>query len=125
VPYHVLVGLNVLDDTSFEEFNSAITPMLCRYDGEFGYDFDVPSALLASKYRKINHVYTLCFASKIKMEEFFRDKDYLMIRGRHVLKSFRPEQIIFGYEHGPQVNKKNYKPNHKDDALKHPATNMP
>lgn len=125
VPYQVLIGLNVLDDTSFEEFHSAIKPMLCRYDGEFGYDFDVPSALLTSQYRKINHIYTLSFASKKKMKGFFADKDYLMIRGRHILKSFRPEQIIFGYEQ-QQVNKKYHiEQDLHNNTIKSPPDNLP
>ena len=32
------------------------------------------------------------------MENFFSDREYQLIRGRYVLKSFAGGEIIFGYE---------------------------
>ena len=98
VSYQVLIGINVLNNESFVEFHSAIQPVLYRYEGEFSYDIDVPSTLLTGRVIKINHIYTLRFTSRVKMEEFFSDREYLLVRGRHILKSFRPEQFIFGYD---------------------------
>lgn len=99
VPYQVLVGLNVLDDKRFDEFHSAIEPLLSRYQGQLGYEFTVPASLLARHSHKVNRVYTISFASKERMESYFADSEYLKTRGRHILKSFATEQFIFGYEH--------------------------
>jgi len=32
------------------------------------------------------------------MEKFFSDREYKLVRGRHVLKCFAGEEIVFGYE---------------------------
>jgi len=103
VTYQVFVRLRVLDDKRFDEFHSAIKPVLSRYHGQLGYEFTVPASLLARHSHKVNHVFTLSFASEQWMESFFVDSEYLKTRGRHILKSFATEQFIFGYEDNQPV----------------------
>ena len=95
--YQLLVGLNVLDDKILSEFHASIKPLLANYDGEYCYDINAPSTLITKRHTNINYAFTLSFASKEKATMFLADKDYRKVRGRHVLKTFSSEQVLFGY----------------------------
>jgi len=97
VRYQLLIGLNVLDNEKLPEFHASIKPLLEIYDGEYCYDFNAPKALVSNRHTTINYAFTLSFSSKENAEDFFADSSYQKARGRHVLKTFGAEQIVFGY----------------------------
>ncbi len=95
--YQVVIGLRVLDHRKFAQYCTALEPVLASHGGEFCYNFNVPEMLASKSCKNINQMFTLNFSSKEKMECFFADRNYLKIRGRHILKTIGSEQIIFGY----------------------------
>lgn len=103
--YQILIGLNVLDSKKLSDFHASIKPLLATHDGEYCYDFNAPSALFSNRYKVINYVFALSFSSKEKTTEFLADNNYRKVRGRHVLKTFASDQIIFGYRKDPEESR--------------------
>jgi len=96
--YEILVGLEVLDDGKYEDYRAAMKPILSNYQGGFGYDFKVSDVLISPEDKKINRVFTITFASKKLMEDFFSDVDYLGVKAQHFVNSVGSTTIIASYE---------------------------
>lgn len=96
--YEILVGLHVLDDLKYEDYRKAMKPILADYEGGFGYDFTVSEVLISPENSDINRVFTINFSSKYKMEEFFSDPQYLVVKERHFVDSVGSTTIIASYE---------------------------
>tara|TARA_R110002050_G_scaffold129250_9_gene250781 strand:+ start:303 stop:608 length:306 start_codon:yes stop_codon:yes gene_type:complete len=96
--YEILVGLNVLDKSKYEEYRVAMKPILSQYEGRFGYDFHVSEVLITEKDNDINRVFTINFSSKNNMENFFSDQDYLKVREKHFNASVGNAIRIASYE---------------------------
>jgi len=96
--YEILVGLNVLDDDLYSQYRAAMNPILTNIGGGFGYDFKVAEVLLSEVSEKINRVFTIYFPSKLDMESFFSDEEYLRIKERFFLKSVGDATIMSSYE---------------------------
>jgi uncharacterized protein (DUF1330 family) len=96
--YEILVGLNVLDDELYSQYRIAMKPILRRIGGDFGYDFKIAEVLLSVVSEKINRVFTIRFPSKLDMESFFSDEEYLKIKGRFFVQSVGDTTIISSYE---------------------------
>ena len=96
--YEILVGLNVLDDLRYDEYRAAMKPILANYEGQFGYDFIVSDVLISESNTDINRVFTLNFSSKNKMETFFLDSNYLVIKETYFVGSVGRTTIISSYE---------------------------
>jgi len=76
----MLVGLEVVDDTCYSRYRTAIAPILARHDGAFGCDFQVSKVLLGDD--RINRVFTLSFPDRAARERFFADAEYQAVRER-------------------------------------------
>ncbi|MFT5549475.1 MAG: hypothetical protein ACI9CO_001402 [Candidatus Azotimanducaceae bacterium] len=96
--YEILVGLNVLDDVKYNDYRAAMKPILSDYEGRFGYDFIVSDVLISEGHTDINRVFTINFTSKNKMEGFFSDSKYLVVREMYFVESVGSTTIISGYE---------------------------
>ncbi len=96
--YEILVGLNVLDDDTYEDYRIAMKPILYDYQGRFGYDFKVSEVLISEGDTDINRVFTLNFSSKNKMDSFFSDPQYLIVKAQFFVKSVGSATIIAGYD---------------------------
>jgi uncharacterized protein (DUF1330 family) len=96
--YEILVGLNVLDDLKYNDYRAAMKPILSDYKGRFGYDFIVSDVLISEGHDDINRVFTINFASKNKMERFFADPKYLVVKETYFIESVGSATIISGYE---------------------------
>lgn len=96
--YEMLVGLNVLDDDKYQQYRTAMKPILQKYDGKFGYDFKVSDVLLAETSEAINRVFTINFPSSSVMEDFFSDPDYIVVKKHHFEESVGNTTIISSYE---------------------------
>lgn len=96
--YEILVGLNVVDDLKYDEYRAAMKPILSDYEGRFGYDFLVSDVLISESNTDINRVFTINFASKDKMEGFFSDHEYLIVKEMYFVKSVGSMTIISSYE---------------------------
>ena len=96
--YEILVGLNVLDDLKYDDYRTAMKPILSNYKGHFGYDFKVSEVLISAGNTDINRVFTLNFSSKNKMESFFSDAQYLVVKEKYFVDSVGSATIISSYE---------------------------
>ncbi|WP_057831406.1 DUF1330 domain-containing protein [Colwellia sp. TT2012] len=96
--HEILVGLNVLDDLIYEDYRTAMKPMLADYQGRFGYDFKVSQVLISEGNTDINRVFTLNFTNKEKMDGFFSDPQYLLVKEKFFIKSVGSATIISSYE---------------------------
>lgn len=96
--YEILVGLNVLDKSKYEEYRVAMRPILSQYEGRFGYDFHVSEVLITEKNNDINRVFTINFSSKNNMESFFSDQNYLEVREKYFNASVGGAIRIASYE---------------------------
>lgn len=96
--YEILVGLNVVDDLKYEDYRQAMKPILSSFDGCFGYDFKVSDVLISETDAIINRVFTINFGSKDKMESFFSEPQYLLVKEKYFLDSVGSTTIISSYE---------------------------
>ncbi|MCJ8294674.1 MAG: DUF1330 domain-containing protein [Colwellia sp.] len=98
--YEILVALNVVDDLKYDDYRAAMKPILSDYEGRFGYDFKVSDVLISEGNTDINRVFTINFASKNKMEGFFSDSKYLVVKEKCFVESVGSATIISSYEKG-------------------------
>jgi len=96
--YEILVGLQVLDDKKYQDYRTAMKPILSDYEGHFAYDFKVAEVLISQENPDINRVFTLNFSSKTNMDGFFSDANYLVVKERYFVDSVGSATIIAGYE---------------------------
>ncbi|PKI15964.1 DUF1330 domain-containing protein [Colwellia sp. 12G3] len=101
--YEILVGLHVLDDYTYEKYRIAMKPILSDYQGYFCYDFKVSDVLISQaltpdSHCDINRVFTLNFISKEKMDNFFSDPQYLLVKEEFFVKSVGSATILASYE---------------------------
>ena len=96
--YEILVGLNILDDLKYDDYRTAMKPILSDYEGRFCYDFKVSDVLISEGNTDINRVFTINFASKNKMEGFFSDSKYLVVKETYFVESVGSATIISSYE---------------------------
>lgn len=78
--YVMLVGLEVTDERSYSRYRAAMTPILARFGGAFGCDFELAKVLLGD--HRINRVFTISFPDRPTRERFFADTDYRAVRER-------------------------------------------
>lgn len=96
--YELLVGLHVIDDLKYNDYRQAMKPILSDYQGYFGYDFKVSDVLISETDADINRVFTINFSSKDKMESFFSDPQYLLVKEKYFIDSVGSTTIISSYE---------------------------
>jgi len=95
--YEILVGLNVIDDLKYQNYRSAMKPILSEYGGDFGYDFKVSEVLLSETTNEINRVFTIHFPEHSKMEDFFSNSEYLKVKKKYFESSVKSTTIISSY----------------------------
>ena len=97
--YELLVGLNVIDDRRYQEYRTAMKPILSQFGGRFGYDFKVSEVLQTEvENNDINRVFTINFPNQTDMEAFFSDAEYLNVKSRYFKSSVKSTTIISSYE---------------------------
>ena len=93
-----LTVLNVTDDNIYKEYRAAMTPILERYGGGFGYDLKISEILKSEIDTPINRVFTMYIDSDEASEAFFSDEEYLKIRGKYYDKSVSFLAIVSKYD---------------------------
>lgn len=96
--YEILVALNVLDDLKYDDYRTAMKPILSDHEGHFGYDFKVSDVLISEGNTDIKRVFTINFSCKNKMESFFSDAQYLAVKEKYFVASVGSATIISSYE---------------------------
>lgn len=96
-PYTNLVGLRVADPEGYGRYRAAMTPILERYGGRFGYDFVVSEVLRSEVEAPINRVFTIIFPDRPTCEAFFADPEYRQARQAHFEPAVTHTTIIAEY----------------------------
>lgn len=96
--FEILVGIEVTDNKTYNEYREAMKPILLSYEGKFCYDFVVSEVLTSQTEGDINRVFTLNFPQKKDMEGFFSNKEYLEVKSKFFDKSVGNTQIISSYD---------------------------
>lgn len=78
---HVRIyGLQVADGARYRRYREGMTPILHRFGGAFGYDFEVARVLASESERPIDRVFTMVFPDRAAADRFFADPGYLAVR---------------------------------------------
>ena len=96
--YGRVMGLNITDDQSYSLYREAMTPILKRFGGSFGYDFKIAEVLKSRTKNKINRVFTIEFPSETEMNRFFNDPAYIEIKNIYFDQSVDARTVIATYE---------------------------
>ena len=92
--YEMLVGLEVIDDASYNKYRKAMTPLLNQQGGGFNYDFKVTELMKSQVDANINRVFTIYFKDEESMNDFFNNSLYLKIKKEHFEKAVKSTTII-------------------------------
>lgn len=96
--HEMMVGLHVTDDDLYQQYRTAMAPLLARHGGGFRYDFTVAKVLRSASEHPINRVFAIYFGSKAQMDQFFANPDYLRIKAEFFARSVAGTTIFGGYE---------------------------
>ena len=96
--YERLVALDVVDDSEYQAYRDAMTPILEEHGGAFGYDFRVSEVLRSEADHRINRVFTIRFPDQEASERFFAGEDYRRIRRTHFDPAVEAITVIAAYE---------------------------
>lgn len=96
--YEMMVGLQIKNDTEYANYREAMGTILKSYGGGFRYDFRVSETLKNEEERPINRVFAIYFENKEKMDEFFKNPDYLKVKSKFYDVSVEATTIISKYE---------------------------
>ena len=96
--YERIMGLNVVNETEYQKYRDAMSPILKSFGGSFGYDFKIAEVLKSKTEDSINRVFTIEFPSKQKMDEFFAFPDYIYVREKHLDNSVSSKTVISMHE---------------------------
>jgi uncharacterized protein (DUF1330 family) len=95
--YEMVVGLDIINDSDYQRYREAMTPILETFGGGFRYDFKVDEVLKNEEGRKINRVFTIHFKNKETMGQFFSDQKYLKVKAQFFETSVAGTTIISEY----------------------------
>ena len=76
----LLIGLKIGDPEGYRRYREAMTPILERHGGRFGYDFVVAEVLRSEVDAPIDRVFTMVFPSREVRSAFFADPSYRRVR---------------------------------------------
>ncbi len=96
--FEILVGLNVLNDTVYQQYRDAMTPILSSFGGDFGYDLVVSQVLKSPCKQPINRVFTLVFPSQQNKDAFFNDPQYLKVKEQYFEVSVGATTLMASYQ---------------------------
>jgi len=94
----MLVGLDILNEKQYHKYRDEISPILPKYGGGFDYNFIVSKILKPENSCSINRVFTICFPDAKKMEAFFSNTKYLLIKQQYFNNCVKSTTIIASYE---------------------------
>jgi uncharacterized protein (DUF1330 family) len=96
--YERIMGLDVGDETMYQNYRDAMTPLLNSVGGDFGFDFIVSKVLKSKTQDNINRVFTIEFPSEEIMNKFFNSADYMTIKNQYFDRSVNSKTVISLHE---------------------------
>ncbi|MFT3766194.1 MAG: DUF1330 domain-containing protein [Minicystis sp.] len=73
-------GLSIRDQALYQRYREAMTPILARHGGRFGYDFTIREVLKSEVEAPIDRVFSMLFPSRAAADGFFADPAYRAVR---------------------------------------------
>jgi uncharacterized protein (DUF1330 family) len=98
MPFEMLVGLHVIDRGLYQEYRSAMGPMLEAAGGGFRYDFEVGATLRSEAGHPITRLFALYFPDRKARDAFFADAHYQDVKARFFAKAVRGTTVLAEYE---------------------------
>jgi|RhiMethySRZTD1v2_1073278.scaffolds.fasta_scaffold2811684_2 uncharacterized protein (DUF1330 family) len=98
MPFEMLVGLHVVDRGLYQEYRSAMRPMLEAAGGGFRYDFEVGATLRSEAPHPITRLFAIYFRDRAAKDAFFADEHYADIKARFFAKAVRGTTVLAEYE---------------------------
>ena len=97
MPYEMLVGLHVTNDTIYQAYRAEMTPILIECGGGFGYDLKIAEVLKSRTDNEINRVFTIYFPDREAMQQFFSAESYRAIKARLFESSVASTTVMAEY----------------------------
>lgn len=82
-PWVTVWALHVTDDARYVRYREAMTPILRRFGGAFGYDLVVSEVKKTEAPHPVNRLFTIRFPDAAACDAFFADPEYRAARARH------------------------------------------
>ena len=95
--YERLVALEVVDERGYQTYRDAMTPILEKHGGTFGYDFRVSEVLKSEADHRINRVFTIRFPDQETSELFFASDEYREVRKNYFDPAVEGITVIAAY----------------------------
>ncbi len=93
-----LVGVNVTDETMYEEYRANMAPILASHGGRFVVDVRVSEVLLAPGDGQFNRLFTIRFPTEQAMDRFFQSPEYLEVRQQFFVPSVSSTSPLSKYK---------------------------
>jgi len=94
MPFHMTVGLFVLDHEKYAQYRAEIAPLLAAAGARFRYDFEVARTLKSEGGHDINRLFVIQFPDRVSKERFFTNPQYIEIRTRLFEKAVERTLIL-------------------------------
>jgi uncharacterized protein (DUF1330 family) len=78
-----LVALDVLDEDKYQKYRDGMLPILHEHGGQFVVDVKLGTVLKLPKQGPVNRMFTIEFPSLERLEAFFSNPDYLVVRKQY------------------------------------------
>ena len=96
--YENLVGLQVTNRESYDEYRRRMTPILEAHGGGFRYDFELSKVLKNESGNPMNRLFAIFFEDRIQMKAFFEDAEYVAIREEFFVPAVECVTVISEYD---------------------------
>lgn len=96
--HEILVGLDVHNNFEYDKYRELMVPIMSIYDGKFAYDFEVSKTLLSESENTINRIFTITFPDSEKLDAFFSNEEYILIKSKYFNNSVKSTTIIARYD---------------------------
>lgn len=97
MPFEMIVGLTVTNETDYARYREEMTPILQSHGGGFRFDFKIAEVLASEANHEINRVFAIYFKDREHKERFFGDNRYMEIRAKYLEKALNGRTLIAEY----------------------------
>lgn len=93
-----LVGINVIDEESYQKYRDEMTPILISMGGEFRYDLKVAEMLKSDSENTINRMFIISFPNEETHDQFFALEEYKAIKEKFFAPAVESATLIAQYD---------------------------
>lgn len=94
MPHTLVIAMNVTNPDRYAQYRAAMTPILHRFGGSFGYDLVVSHTPKNPAPHPVTRVFTMHFSDRQTREAFFADPRYLAAREEHFTKAVDGYSVV-------------------------------